>query len=285
MIQQSFYREESRYLLYTSDAAAHNGNILHFQGLSWVPTTSERIWCLSDYHGRDKISQSKLDRLGRMLAPIMADQSSPTLAHGNDDMKTVSDILLASKLQRHDCLGFSNANFSIASEIATDEDLFLDMVLLVFTAPVLYILPIIYGGIHLTAWNFEFPTNIERLLWKISCLIIGSTLLSFVFLFFFVYITLSIITFSKFLKPKNLSEFLVLFRDLLRLFQRVMRFSVGILGIMSNLTTVLQGVSFIVIMVYACSRIFIVAESFISLRQVPIGVYWTPSWLQMIPHF
>lgn len=32
------------------------------------------------------------------------------------------------------------------------------------------------------------------------------------------------------------------------------------------------------------AKVFIVVESFISLRLVPIGVYWTPMWLQMIPH-
>jgi len=36
---------------------------------------------------------------------------------------------------------------------------------------------------------------------------------------------------------------------------------------------------------YSLARIFIVVESFIGLRRVPIGVYWTPAWLQMIPHF
>lgn len=33
-----------------------------------------------------------------------------------------------------------------------------------------------------------------------------------------------------------------------------------------------------------CAKVFIVVESFISLRLVPIGVYWTPMWLLTIPH-
>ena len=40
----------------------------------------------------------------------------------------------------------------------------------------------------------------------------------------------------------------------------------------------------LVLVVYSCARLYIVVESFISLRKVPIGVYYTPSWLQMIPH-
>ena len=31
------------------------------------------------------------------------------------------------------------------------------------------ILPAFYGGIHLTAWNFCFPSKTEQLLWRISC--------------------------------------------------------------------------------------------------------------------
>ncbi|KAK1512568.1 uncharacterized protein CCOS01_14808 [Colletotrichum costaricense] len=36
--------------------------------------------------------------------------------------------------------------------------------------------------------------------------------------------------------------------------------------------------------VHFVARVFIVVEAFISLRQVPIGVYSMPSWIQMIPH-
>ncbi|KAK4160306.1 hypothetical protein QBC43DRAFT_293033, partial [Cladorrhinum sp. PSN259] len=36
-------------------------------------------------------------------------------------------------------------------------------------------LPILYGGIHLSAWNFEFPTHVEATLWKVACIVITST--------------------------------------------------------------------------------------------------------------
>lgn len=38
------------------------------------------------------------------------------------------------------------------------------------------------------------------------------------------------------------------------------------------------------IFLYCWAKVFIVVESFISLRLVPIGVFWTPMWLQLIPH-
>ncbi|KAK3370431.1 hypothetical protein B0H63DRAFT_486991 [Podospora didyma] len=47
-----------------------------------------------------------------------------------------------------------------------------------------------------------------------------------------------------------------------------------------GLYTFLNGVLFF----YCLARVFLVIESFISLRAQPIGVFWTPSWLDMIPH-
>ena len=54
--------------------------------------------------------------------------------------------------------------------------LLLDMLLLMPWLSILaVVLPAIYGGIHMSAWNFQFPTNQEHLLWRISCLtILGS---------------------------------------------------------------------------------------------------------------
>ncbi|RYP05125.1 hypothetical protein DL765_009937 [Monosporascus sp. GIB2] len=40
------------------------------------------------------------------------------------------------------------------------------------------VLPVIYGGLHLTAWTSEFPTAVESLLWKISCFIIVESFIS-----------------------------------------------------------------------------------------------------------
>ncbi|KAK3936520.1 hypothetical protein QBC46DRAFT_419077 [Diplogelasinospora grovesii] len=35
---------------------------------------------------------------------------------------------------------------------------------------------------------------------------------------------------------------------------------------------------------YMLARTYQIVESFVSLRSVPIGVFWTPSWIQMLPH-
>lgn len=38
----------------------------------------------------------------------------------------------------------------------------------------LFLLCLAYGGVHVTAWNSHFPTPIERTLWRISCLVVGT---------------------------------------------------------------------------------------------------------------
>jgi hypothetical protein len=125
-----------------------------------------------------------------------------------------------------------------------------DIVEMLWRNPVLFILlivlPAVYGGIHLTAWDLEFPSGIERLMWKLSCLDIIITMVVIVVILW--------VTFGWF---EAGGEFVI--------------------------STVFGFCSLLLVM-YALSRIFLVVESFISLRKVPIGVYWTPSWLQTIPH-
>jgi hypothetical protein len=41
----------------------------------------------------------------------------------------------------------------------------------------------IFGGIHIAAWNFSFPTAIEQILWRISSLYCTSFIIWFIFVF------------------------------------------------------------------------------------------------------
>ena len=36
--------------------------------------------------------------------------------------------------------------------------------------PMLILLPLLYGGIHLGAWEYDFPSKVEDVLWRIACL-------------------------------------------------------------------------------------------------------------------
>ena len=116
----------------------------------------------------------------------------------------------------------------------------------------LVVLPLVYGGVHLTTWNFGFSSKIEHLLWKIACIDIMGTI------------------------PFGL----ILDQCLYHLFIRSAKGSLT-----ASLTTTLSWVLFIpLFLFYALSRIYIVVESFISLRHVPIGVYAAIPWVQDMPH-
>ena len=109
-------------------------------------------------------------------------------------------------------------------------------------------LSMIYGGIHLTAWNFNFPSNTEMLLWKISCFIIMTAGLSIVVSCLF-YFCVDDIT------------------------------CVG--GLTLGITVVY---ALATVIGFILARIYIVFEAFLSLRHVPIGVYAVVPWVQNIPH-
>ena len=121
----------------------------------------------------------------------------------------------------------------------------------------LVILSLVYGGIHLATWNFAFASKTEHLLWKIACIVIMATV------------------------PVGMLCVLVL--DALT--HERSHPSVRETDIMVLLWVILTGTFFFALSVpYALSRIYIVVESFISLRHVPIGVYAAVPWVQAIPH-
>ncbi|KAK4644209.1 hypothetical protein QC761_0050290 [Podospora bellae-mahoneyi] len=122
------------------------------------------------------------------------------------------------------------------------------------------LVPAIYGSIHLLAWDFNFPTQIEALLWKVSSLamvltmpacIAGQLLMTAVGQLFEAFEN---ITVRNDVRDKLLVMVMLVLEVLLY----------GTLG---------------------AGILYIVVESFVSLRAVPLGVYYTPSWIQMIPHF
>ena len=115
----------------------------------------------------------------------------------------------------------------------------------------LCILPAVYGGIHLTAWNLRFASKTEQLLWKIACLDIMFTVPVWCFY------------------TNMLGRFLLVRQ--MRLNDHPFLYFIYPLGIT-------------LFVFYVLSRLYIVVEAFISLRRVPIGVYAAVPWVQAIPH-
>lgn len=124
------------------------------------------------------------------------------------------------------------------------------------------ILPAIYGGIHLSAVSFDFPSSTESKLWLYSGLYIalGLPIWEVVAWFMVIYESTGIL--DMLLQPCLDGN------GLHRVVWQCIRSILGRLFLLG----------------YALARTYIIVESFASLRHVPIGVYWTPDWLEMIPH-
>ncbi|KAK3334219.1 hypothetical protein B0T19DRAFT_148375 [Cercophora scortea] len=121
------------------------------------------------------------------------------------------------------------------------------------------LLPALYGGIHLSAWNSVFPSHVESILWKASCLIIMVTIPA-------VWVALLVSLMSALLadhrEPSRVSGS--------TWWRRVF--------------AILKWYVLLSMVVYASARAFIIVEAFLSTRHMPYGVYYIPSWLQIFPH-
>ena len=127
--------------------------------------------------------------------------------------------------------------------------------------PVFYILylflPLIYGGIHLSAWSFNFPTFVEHVMWKASSIIIMAGTFALLFMFFI---------------PLGITSILESM-DVINSCQEEISDE-------RSMTCIF----FCIAPLYIASRIFLLVESFISVRHLPIGVYLTVQWSDYIPH-
>ncbi|KAK3943220.1 hypothetical protein QBC46DRAFT_377836 [Diplogelasinospora grovesii] len=135
-----------------------------------------------------------------------------------------------------------------------------------------FYLPAIYGGVHLFAWNAEFPSAPEALLWKISCISIMA-MPSWLFLLILSALRYNLFRMQRVSSSEGGRNNGVLHS--IRTFVRILY--ICVICVISVI-----GVAFALL--YILARLYIIVESFISLRAVPVGVYLTPSWIQMIPH-
>jgi hypothetical protein len=115
-----------------------------------------------------------------------------------------------------------------------------------------------YGGVHLAAWNFEFPTESENVMWRVACIV------AMVGTFGSWHIRGLFIDYAEYYRNKGL---LAMLKESNARTAARMIFT-GTIGV-----------------VFALARIVITVESFVSLRKVLAGVYATLQWTELVPHF
>lgn len=137
-------------------------------------------------------------------------------------------------------------------------DYFLRSLLLLFATAA-------YGGVHVSAWHEYFVTEIERHWWRFSSIFIAA---SGVFLSFTTAVNLmrsrTAVSHGKDHMP-NLEG----------------GFWAGLAGRAVVIVACTAGAA---IVIYVAARSYLVVEALISLRQLPITAYQTPSLVQLIPH-
>ena len=139
----------------------------------------------------------------------------------------------------------------------------------------LFIVILAYCCLHFIAWNFSFPTRVERILWRVGCITIVAT--TFIFL--------ACETYQDghrlgrwqrwYLKlfptnPANIARV-----DTMEKKRREMEF------IPFWEVVVMSPVTFI----YTLARTYIVIEVFVSLRSLPAGAFDSVQWSDYVPHF
>lgn len=123
---------------------------------------------------------------------------------------------------------------------------------------VLWLANFCYGGIHAAAWNDHFPSEPEKWLWRASASYTGFC--------GGLWVVLNLLV----AKYQRLNDFWEQWMDGKK--SRWQSFALGtVVGVC--------GVSLFL------ARFFIVLESFVSIRRMPLSAYQTPEWTDILPHF
>jgi hypothetical protein len=121
---------------------------------------------------------------------------------------------------------------------------------------------IVYGGLHLLAWQYNFNSTAERYLWRISTVIAASS--GFVLLILHT--------------ADILSDVLSIWPTPRPMWVMCMR------AVHVNMRKALTRLPYLLVLVNLAARTFLVIESFIALPNSPRSTYTIPSWTSYLPH-
>ena len=129
-----------------------------------------------------------------------------------------------------------------------------------------YILFISIGAFHLSAWNADFPTPIERWMWRAAGLAVVGLPVEFVALTVLSLFSAILIGLGDSTGKKNAW----------RLVCHHACYTIGVFVLFFT-----HGACFLCV---SLGRLFLLVEAFASLRRPPMGTYQTVSWTQGWPH-
>ena len=137
----------------------------------------------------------------------------------------------------------------------------------------LFVVNLIYLAIHFIGWNFDFPTVVERHLWRASCITISGCALIFW-------------ACETYQDGCRLGRWQRWYARLCPEKARVATMNSTEKGEREKLFIPMWEVVIMtpVSLIYALGRTYIVVEIFLSQRSLPVGAFDTVQWTNFIPH-
>ena len=143
------------------------------------------------------------------------------------------------------------------------------------------IISLLFGLIHCLGWSLVFPSGAERLVWRVSAVIIAALPLLILFsysfgLFFF------IVYFEWLADDSDLEDW----RSPKRRRRQQLRdlFSDWIIMPTARFRRAIWWIFVILIPIYLLARMALLVEAFLSLRSLPSGAYLVVNWTDYLPH-
>jgi hypothetical protein len=124
---------------------------------------------------------------------------------------------------------------------------------------------VIVGSIHLSAWNFDFPSEFEQWAWRVCSIVIT------------VSIPVSWLVTGAIMGVAGLASK----KDQTVWDSREVDYGKGWNKWMEGIVAAIHGFG---VFLYAGARLYLLVEVFLSFRDVPMGVYETTDWTKFIPH-
>jgi hypothetical protein len=132
---------------------------------------------------------------------------------------------------------------------------------------------LVYGGLHLLAWDAPFPSHVEDKLWRSSGTLLAFS--GFICTLFF----LLLFSFMFCAQLVNGTSFWQNLKTLLGRSYKLLMVSVYFIGI--SIVSLSVG-AFII--AYVAARGYLVVESFLQLVHLPDSAYTLPKYSQYFPH-
>ncbi|KAJ9656387.1 hypothetical protein H2198_004965 [Neophaeococcomyces mojaviensis] len=137
---------------------------------------------------------------------------------------------------------------------------------------------LVYTGLHLTAWNFPFPSHIERILWRTSSLLLFGITVAFWILE----------TMASWMRLERWERFYLHLTDRKKLPQfeaELLRRRQTENRVPAQLPQLWEFCAITPLaLLYGLGRMYMIVEAFLEFRNMPATAYMTVEWSEYLPH-